>query len=411
MDGNNNSNEVTITLSPAQQRRRHLIGLCLAVCVVIIWVSSSVLIQMIFQDADFNKPFFLTYLSTSLFSVYLFGFAIRWKKWTANLGFPSLSKNYTTPVESQDRVDEDLSQDRADEDLSQDRVDADPSQDTPADNTQNTTKTLTKLSVYEVIKLSALFCPIWFIANYPYNVGLAMTSVSSNTILSTLSGLFSLILSSLMGVDRFTVWKLIAAIVTLGGVALVSELDTKEGKESALGDIYTVIGAIVYALYCTLLKKKLVHESRLDMTMFFGFVGIINFVTLWPFLLIWNATGIETFEMPSPRVWMFLLINAAIGTVVSDYLEAWSIIFTTPLINTIGLSLSIPFAMVSDILRGARTFPPLYYFGSLLVLVGFVLVNLSSGTFEASFLSWVSRVSSRLRSLVCRRPHPEPEDA
>lgn len=38
------------------------------------------------------------------------------------------------------------------------------------------------LTLYQVIKLSAIFCPIWFVANYTYNLGLALTSVSSNTI-------------------------------------------------------------------------------------------------------------------------------------------------------------------------------------------------------------------------------------
>ncbi len=103
-----------------------------------------------------------------------------------------------------------------------------------------------------------------------------------------MSGLFALVLSSFLGVDKFSPWKLIAALVTyaiasllfvdifillhrLAGVGLVSEIDTHgQGNESILGDIYTVIGAAVYALYCTLLKKRIVHEERLDMPMFFG---------------------------------------------------------------------------------------------------------------------------------------------
>lgn len=164
-----------VELTKAQLRRRHILGLFLVVIVVVIWVSSSVLIQIIFQDADFDKPFFLTYLSTSLFSVYLLGFAVRWKQWTANLGFPS--KSYTTLVEQKDNneaIAETVSMTASTNTL--------PEMTNPSG--------YTKMSVFEIFKLSAIFCPIWFCANYTYNLGLSLTSVSSNTILSTLSGFF-----------------------------------------------------------------------------------------------------------------------------------------------------------------------------------------------------------------------------
>src|SRR5271156_2654204 len=56
---------------------------------------------MIFIDSSFDKPFFLTHLSTSLFSIYLLGFLFLWKQWTSNLGFQS--KQYTSLNESKGR--------------------------------------------------------------------------------------------------------------------------------------------------------------------------------------------------------------------------------------------------------------------------------------------------------------------
>ena len=47
-----------------------VIGFSLLGLVVILWVGSSTLIQTIFTEIDFDKPFFLTYFSTSLFSIY-----------------------------------------------------------------------------------------------------------------------------------------------------------------------------------------------------------------------------------------------------------------------------------------------------------------------------------------------------
>jgi solute carrier family 35 protein F5 len=41
---------------------------------------------------------------------------------------------------------------------------------------------------WQIARTSLIFCPIWFAANYSYNKSLSLTSVSSNTILSSTSG-------------------------------------------------------------------------------------------------------------------------------------------------------------------------------------------------------------------------------
>ena len=47
--------------------------------VIVIWVGSAWLIQLIFSssDTDFNKPLFLTYFSTSFFTIYLIPLAVQ----------------------------------------------------------------------------------------------------------------------------------------------------------------------------------------------------------------------------------------------------------------------------------------------------------------------------------------------
>lgn len=46
-------------------------GLLLILCVVLLWVASSVLAQTLFADSEFDHPFALTYLATSAFTLYL----------------------------------------------------------------------------------------------------------------------------------------------------------------------------------------------------------------------------------------------------------------------------------------------------------------------------------------------------
>ena len=63
-------------------------------------------------------------------------------------------------------------------------------------------------------------------------------------------------------------------------------------------------------------------------------------------------------------------------TFVSDYLWILAMLMTSPLIVTMGLSLSIPLALVGDVLIKGQLKNLLYWCGASLVLIGFSIVNL-----------------------------------
>ena len=60
--------------------QRLVVGLLTLLLVDIIWVASSELTEFIFKTQNYSKPFFSTYLKTSLFMLYLPGFLI-YKPW------------------------------------------------------------------------------------------------------------------------------------------------------------------------------------------------------------------------------------------------------------------------------------------------------------------------------------------
>ena len=68
--------------------------------------------------------------------------------------------------------------------------------------------------------------------------------------------------------------------------------------------------ALFYALYVILLKVRIKSESRVDMQLFFGFVGLFNVLTCWPIAIVLHFVGAEVFEPPSSKsVWTAVLIN------------------------------------------------------------------------------------------------------
>jgi len=83
------------------------------------------------------------------------------------------------------------------------------------------------------------------------------------------------------------------------------------------GDFLALSGALFFAAYVILFKVRVRQESRVDMQLFFGFVGLCTMLFLWPIGLILHLTGVETFELPSDRRTIIgLLVNVGGGSVI-----------------------------------------------------------------------------------------------
>ena len=77
-----------------------------------------------------------------------------------------------------------------------------------------------------------------------------------------------------------------------------------------IGDFLALLSALFYALYVTLLKVRVREESRVDMQLFFGFVGLFNVLFSWPIGVLIHFARIERFELPiSSKVIVVVLIN------------------------------------------------------------------------------------------------------
>ena len=86
-----------------------------------------------------------------------------------------------------------------------------------------------------------------------------------------------------------------------------------------MGNILALLGAACYGIYSTLLKKKVGDESRVNVKLFFGFVGLITLLCLWPSLILLHLLKWETFELPKNRdALLIILANCAI-IFVSDF--------------------------------------------------------------------------------------------
>jgi solute carrier family 35, member F5 len=85
--------------------------------------------------------------------------------------------------------------------------------------------------------------------------------------------------------------------------------------------------------------------------------------------------SIEVWITPDLQTFGYILLNGLIGTALSDYLWLLSVLLTSPVVATLGLSLTIPVSMVCDFIIHGTNFDFVYILGSVLVLIGFIVVN------------------------------------
>ncbi|KAH9969008.1 hypothetical protein BC827DRAFT_1167055 [Russula dissimulans] len=366
-------------------RRDYTIGIALLLLVVFLWTTSNFVTQDLFVGG-YGKPFLITYLTTSTFSLYLLPFLI--KRYIRRY----YASNTTNGLGPSDEYEPLVNEDET------------PSGTTPPHRSSYVppeptgSAGLPPLTIRETAHLASVFCFLWFLANWSLTAGLGMTSVASATILSSMSGFFTLIIGRVFHVDHFTFAKIGAVAISFTGVILVSLSDTGDappdapsrpsstsgrplladiqgGRYSLLGDCLALLSAFVYAVYVILLKVRIRSESRIDMQLFFGFVGLFNILACWPIGVILHFVGVERFEPPSSgRVVAGLLVNMAI-TLLSDYVYVIAMLKTTPLVVTIGLGLTMPLAVLGDIAL-QHAVKAQVVLGAGLVLVSFVIIGL-----------------------------------
>ncbi|KYQ49500.1 Solute carrier family 35 member F5 [Trachymyrmex zeteki] len=429
--------------------QRLVLGLLVLLLVDIIWVSSSELTKYIYRDETFERPFFSTYVRTSMFTFYLLGLCF-WPPWREQCNKPatymfidpnveddnfyseantSLSDPTFVPIKTPDHCDRSSGTESDDSSIRSVRFSklAEVRHMSESDATEALLARLSyqasvrageqarrqanKFSVQKVAKIALMFCLFWFMANYTYQMSLEQTSARIVTVLSSTSSLFTLFLAASFpsnGGDKFTLSKLAAVIVSIFGLVLVGISDlTIESNNMSTGIILALVSAFFYAAYIVFLKRKVDHEDKMDIPMFFGFVGIFNLTLLWPLFFILHYGHWEEFEWPNSHQWTFLIINGLIGTffgygnfntiqrvvihtviiiptfvllcnVIAFYCIYRGCFLTSSLVATMAVSLTMPMSMVADVLLKKVEYPCIFYLGSIPMLLAFLTVSLLS---------------------------------
>ena len=414
-----------------KKKRKFVLGVVVLLIVDLIWVGSAELSDYIFKEINYDKPYFTTYFKTAFFALFLLGFCFV-KNWQYQLkqcimkGLPTKqmlkevnrisqtgpnnegmscqtsaasTPGYITPPRYENMTDDDSASINAEDcdrkvkfnDVREVRSLAKRHSEAQvlsrmSHNSVEELKGLLlllqeKLPLQDTIKLSISFVVLWTFATLAYQGALAKTSPSVTNILSATSGIFTLCFAACFpssNRDKFNISKLVAVLVSFGGVVIVCLSDPNRGTATInMGDLYAIAGAILYAVYLVLIRHKVGEDRKLDIPLFFGFVGLFGALIFWPGFFILHYTDIERFELPPDlKTWLLLLLNAAVGTLLSELLWLWGCFLTSSLMATLSLGLVAPLSMAFDIVFHGVHFSYLFFLGVLPILVSFVVVSL-----------------------------------
>jgi len=283
---------------------------------MILWVASSVTIQMIFSGVHFEKPVFVTLLNSAS---------------SVSLLLPRLARH--CGLRSQ---------------RSREREKTRNALGGLAVGIQEAKRKSSNLSV---LKLSATIGLLWLCAQWIFNLSLLYTSVATNTVLSSTSSVFTFFFSLVLCRDPFRWCSFNAALCSFIGCMMVSLQSPRNVAASAVtnsvfGDLLTLSSAALFALVSVMLRK--LAPKEFDLSAFMGMNGLLAIGLSPGVLYAAHHAGLEHFRPPTGETLLALTVNAVLGSTCANYLYTSALLLLSPLVTTVSMSLSIPISALTD---------------------------------------------------------------
>jgi len=326
----------------------YTLGITFIVLVSLIWSASSIVVQFLYETLNFNSPFLLTYIGSSLFVIFIPSRLI-WERWKWRLGsardeYRSIERNryeeseiipWRNPTLPRGILTNDNEGTSNPSEICQLTTSSlerrrnptlprgiltndDESTSNPSEICQLTTSSLERkrapnhglhkifddtdrdliLSHIDHLRMASKVAPLWFLSNYCYNLSLQSTSITSSTVLASTGSVFTFLFSISCGHEQFTKWKFIGVILAVCGSVVTSIHDVSstgdDGSEENTfmkpkiwGDVAGIVAAVGYGGYTVLIRKVCPSDENLmSMQLLLGYVGTINMVFFGPMAIL-----------------------------------------------------------------------------------------------------------------------------
>lgn len=152
-------------------------------------------------------------------------------------------------------------------------------------------------------------------------VGLSLTSPSNSAILNTLTPVFTLLVVTLMGQEKFNWRKIIGFIFALAGVLILRRVEEFSfNDKTAVGDLLIILNCLSFSCFITFSKKFLEKYDQFWSTAWLFIFGSIGLTFL-------AAPDWIRFQWPTmtPLLWVCTLYAILAGTLATYFLNNWAL--------------------------------------------------------------------------------------
>lgn len=347
-------------------------------------------VQFLYTDENFNSPFLLTYIGTTLFMVFLPSRLVweRRRRFCSSTSFGIDLDDEVIPWKTND---------------SYEHIPAQSSMPEGGSDIEPVGRTKVQLlSHQQHLGIAMRIAPVWFVSNFAYNASLKYTSITSSTVLASTGSLFTFLFAIVSRDETFSLIGFMGVMFGVVGSAVTGWSDVGNDGENIpstnatfvgtghaggnpfeghamVGDFLGLLSAVGYGTYTVMIRVLCPHdESSYSMQLLLGYIGLVNGLSLMPvtIYLMFISSSSTTMANLTWIVFGYLVAKGMLDNVLSDYLWARAVILTSATVATVGLGLTIPLAFFSDWFMGHDVVNAQSICGALFVLIGFALVNI-----------------------------------
>jgi len=214
-----------------------------------------------------------------------------------------------------------------------------------------------------------LFLILWVAPNYSYTQSLGHISASAASVIMSANVVIVCAMGWVVLNEPFSWVKLIAAVFSIAGVAVVS-ID-KKFAGNLIGIGLVIFSAFTAAIYKVLFKRINGNASLGQVSLFMSSLGLMNLTLNFipTAVLVWlQLDHIEWDYIP----WL-PLIGSALLALIFNFLVNFGIALLDPLVISIGMLCGIPVSAVVDIVFREMAATHMFLAGSSLIVLAFIL--------------------------------------
>ena len=354
------------------------------ICIILAVLSDVALAEALqLIETNYSKPYFLRYVVGSGYSLIIFGWLI-----------VKLINDRTLRI-SAPNLDDQLNKDNMTKNLKeQDPVPLSEQAEINSVNSNN-------FQAFGLGKQIIIFivCGLFLNINsifgqYFWYLSLESTTVGVNLAIYQTQAVFAYLGSICLFKSKVSIDKILGVLLSFGGVFIISYItndnnnsdsdnnDSSSSSNSIIGISECIISTILFAsseISVKYIGNKIFNPQRLiqDTLLLQFFMGITALVFFWPFIILFDYTNIEHFELPSNEAqWLSILIPLFLDLTFIASLYAAISLLNCVIVGMAQL-LTIPASFIADMIIHGYIMTLSQVVGSLCIIIGFVLMEVN----------------------------------